>query len=687
MTESLEFTALEVENIFAYDGVSRIDLSGCTDDQNVIVVSGRNGAGKTSLLNAIKLLFVGTDDAELRRVGYGGTLLAPKPYVIGQTGRWYGVFNTAWTQVGDLARVRLEASRAGEPVKIERRFIRTSDGYRETLEVRVGTGGAMSEDEANTFIGKLAPREIVPFYFFDGEQVQSFADAEEGRERAEIERLLGLSFLPELIKELERFGKEKRRAGLPEEVRKLVVDAENALQDALARINAFQRLREEYENELMDFDRQRARIDTQRDSLRIGISENDRRRMVRHIEILSTKRDRLSSEIAELLPPEAPWLVNLGLVQKAFGALEAHLAHKTDVSVAAALHRDLPVSLRARLSDLTPPVELSDAQQADFAKAIRECLTESGVAPDRHANPLLESLSGKQLASLRERFLRWSQQGSALAGEHARLLLEIRQTTSEHAKAQQELDDAELTTDYAKAKFEELTSELSSIEKEIILRRDLIADKRKDEERAAQEAEQAKAKISENERAHIDAMRDDAAFQVGKSAKRALERYMELRRQQIRKSVEQRLNSHVGVLLGPTQLIQSVTLSDNFVMKYYDVNGVEVARRSISAGMRQLVAMSMLWALKDESGRELPVVIDTPLGRIDRDNRSQLLNQYFPNAGKPLIVLPTDSEMGTEVLAGLGARVRRRYEIQNDGGTRARIVPAIDEFSGRTAKR
>lgn len=88
MTESLEFTALEVENIFAYDGVSRIDLSGCTDDQNVIVVSGRNGAGKTSLLNAIKLLFVGTDDAELRRVGYGGTLLAPKPYVIGQTGRW-----------------------------------------------------------------------------------------------------------------------------------------------------------------------------------------------------------------------------------------------------------------------------------------------------------------------------------------------------------------------------------------------------------------------------------------------------------------------------------------------------------------------------------------------------------------------------------------------------------------------
>ena len=47
----MEFTSIEVENIFAYEGLSQIDLSGCTEEQNVIVISGRNGAGKTSLLN------------------------------------------------------------------------------------------------------------------------------------------------------------------------------------------------------------------------------------------------------------------------------------------------------------------------------------------------------------------------------------------------------------------------------------------------------------------------------------------------------------------------------------------------------------------------------------------------------------------------------------------------------------
>lgn len=58
----MKFTSLEVQDIFAYHGTSRVDLSACTDTRNVVVIAGRNGAGKTSLLNAIKLLFLGAED-------------------------------------------------------------------------------------------------------------------------------------------------------------------------------------------------------------------------------------------------------------------------------------------------------------------------------------------------------------------------------------------------------------------------------------------------------------------------------------------------------------------------------------------------------------------------------------------------------------------------------------------------
>ena len=110
-------------------------------------------------------------------------------------------------------------------------------------------------------------------------------------------------------------------------------------------------------------------------------------------------------------------------------------------------------------------------------------------------------------------------------------------------------------------------------------------------------------------------------------------------------------------------------------MTYYDVQDEQVARRSISAGMRQLVAMSMLWALKDEANRPLPVVIDTPLGRLDRQNRALLMTDYFPRAGNPLVLLPTDSELAAEDYAQLLPHIARRYEIHNTDGTSASLRP------------
>lgn len=674
MSAPIEFTSLEVENIFAYEGLSQIDLSGCTAERNMVVISGRNGAGKTSLLNAIKLLFLGSDNEEIRRVGFGGAPLSSKQFVLGQPGRWYGVFNKGARDADDHARAMLCWTQGTLKVKIERTFSRsnTTAGFVERLIVIRGTE-QLGPEEAESFLSGLAPSEIVPFYFFDGEQVQSFADAEEGRERAEIERLLKLSFIGDILRELEGYGKIKRRSGLPADAQSQVVQAENDLRSAEAQIESLQRSRVDIEAEYSDLERRRTRLDDQRNALRTGISESDRRRMVNRIEVINSQTEKLDAELSELLAPEAPWLTNLSAVRDAYNLLDDQFSTSTDLSLSAKLHGELPEALKGSLAHLSPPVMLTNSQYENFSLDIKEALVRRGLAVGAHVSPLLSALSPRQAKLLRDRYLVWTERGPSLVSSHVEKLRLLRQLAQESEQARRDLDEAELTTDEARNQFESLSQTILELDQQIRDFTERLAELRVKERQTLENAEQAKQRIRQCEQKYESVTKENQAYQLSVKVRRALEAYRDRRRTYIRQSVEQHLNERIGILLAPSQLIKSVTLDDLFAMKYFDEQLEEVARRSISAGMRQLVAMGMLWALRDEAGRDLPVVIDTPLGRIDRENRALLMSEYFPKAGRPLLLLPTNSEMDEDVLCHLGERIRRRYEIKNDGGTRARI--------------
>lgn len=674
---NMKFTGLEVENIFAYRGLSRVDLSACTSDRNLVVVTGRNGAGKTSLLNAVKLLFLGSENESIRRVAFGAGPLNQKSYVLGQPGRWYGVFNAAGVNSDTPARVALEWSDDGRQFKAERSFKKernTALGFVEKLTIT--EDGKPISDEA-AFLAGLIPKEVVPFFFFDGEQIQSIADSEIGREQVEIERLLGLSFVGVLTKEIELYSRAKSRVGLPETVQVEIVKQENVEREARARYEASNRARVALEEEIQELAAEHARLDRERNMLRTGISETDRQRMVNRIEILGITRDRVAGEIADLLPPEAPWLGNLALVRTAFEAIEAHLNGGADPDMAGRLHHRLPTELLQRLAQQRPPIVLSDKQQKRFLTDVQDALEVIGVVPNKNGDPLFASLSPRQIRALHDRFMIWSQRGNELAAGHAERLRSMRNLTREQQQAQRDLDEAEITTDEARRQFEILTQEMKSLSDESSVLSGENVRHKIEEERALREISIASEAVRKLETQYQEVARQNKAYQLGLRAKQALQYYRQQRRSQIRGAVETRLNERVGMLLGPSQLIKSVELDQQFHMSYLDELGGAVARGSISAGMRQLVAMSMLWALKDVADKPLPVVIDTPLGRIDRQNRALLMSEYFPQAGNPLVLLPTDSEFSPEDYKALEDKIAVRYEIRNSGGLDSKIVELL----------
>ena len=99
-------------------------------------------------------------------------------------------------------------------------------------------------------------------------------------------------------------------------------------------------------------------------------------------------------------------------------------------------------------------------------------------------------------------------------------------------------------------------------------------------------------------------------------------------------------------LANKKNLIRKIDMDpDSLDWKCLSEDGNEIPRDSLSAGEKQLMVISVLWALAICSRKKLPVIIDTPLSRMDSLHRTTLITTYFPNAGEQTIILSTDSEI------------------------------------------
>ncbi|MBK8935106.1 MAG: hypothetical protein IPM76_22880 [Chloroflexi bacterium] len=94
--------------------------------------------------------------------------------------------------------------------------------------------------------------------------------------------------------------------------------------------------------------------------------------------------------------------------------------------------------------------------------------------------------------------------------------------------------------------------------------------------------------------------------------------------------------------------------------------GQPFPRRQLSAGEDQIFAVATLWALREVSGRPLPVIIDTPLSRLDDAHRRTMLAEFMPQVAQQVIVLATTTEIDDQTFAFLQPAVSRAYLLQAD---------------------
>ncbi len=84
----------------------------------------------------------------------------------------------------------------------------------------------------------------------------------------------------------------------------------------------------------------------------------------------------------------------------------------------------------------------------------------------------------------------------------------------------------------------------------------------------------------------------------------------------------------------------------------------------------------MLWALARGSGRPLPFIIDTPLGRLDASHRQNIVQNFFPRASHQVILFSTDTEIDQQLFKKLQPYISKSYHLEYDEKAKTTCVSA-----------
>ena len=117
-------------------------------------------------------------------------------------------------------------------------------------------------------------------------------------------------------------------------------------------------------------------------------------------------------------------------------------------------------------------------------------------------------------------------------------------------------------------------------------------------------------------------------------------------------------------LVEKDSLIRAIKVdTDNLDVTIWGSDGKEVLKTQLSAGEQQMFAVSIIWALALTSGYKAPVVIDTPMARLDSSNRANFVTKYLPAASSQVVVLSTDEEINGRYLDMIRGNVADYYTL------------------------
>ncbi len=629
---------LILNNFRVFSGEVVIDLEpehSHVSNKPVILFGGLNGAGKTSILTGVRLAIFGK-----RAFGQNITSKDYKAILMDLSHKSndglteedsFVELAFTYVKLGDLYEYRIR--RSWSHSQCEEELLIYENGYALT---------ELSNDQAQSFLFDLIPIGVADLFFFDGEKIKELAEEDDNRILADaLKKMIGVDFVERGIADLSIILRSKNKdsadINAQSQIQKLETDLENLESSIASQQDNIQQVITALTAEEIELERMEQKLREEGGDW--VVSRDD---LIKQQSEFEYRKKQLATKCLDEFKGNFPFTVAPIFMEKLYE--EVVKSRKNTVNLAfndqlrskqniLALHLNIKSSelqVQALIEDLSEPVEFS---QLDFVAPKTVDKFERLVSTKVKDKNALKNF----LLEIEEIDFSLDNLGKNLARVPDQEALKVYFT---------EMHDKKLIVESLKAELElEKGGCRTKVQQAIEITKVL---------------EKISAQIKINSK-------DLSVVKFATSAISAMQQLM-IRLTEIKvEEIEKYFYDSFKRMARKDDMDLSVKIKpSNFDVQLISDKGIFFDKKRLSAGEKQIYALAMLEALGKASGRSLPFIIDTPLGRLDSLHRQKIVKEFFPKVNDQVIILSTDTEVDEAFFRDLEPSIAKSYELLYD---------------------
>jgi len=645
--------SIDIENFGVYLGKQTVNLTPPSKNKPIILFGGQNGRGKTTFLNALQLGLYGklANCSNRGQLGYEEYLKR-------------SIHSSADPSQGASIAISFRYFTNGKEIKhkIIRSWSSNGKTTKEGLEVfKNDKFDRVLTDQWVEFFGEFLPPKLSNLFFFDGEKIESFADLDNASKLLSIgiNSLLGVDLIEQLSKDLVLLERKKQAPNLNPTDKKEIELIEKEIKQTNQNI-------ESKRNKIGNLNNETTKTSISLDSLQEKFSQEGGEVYEKRHELEANNNEfkkqitQLEEELIEFAKGPAPLFLLGNLLDSIALQDKKETSEANTVNLKNILSkRDKDIIKFCKKEKVSP--DIIDKLQKNLCDDVASRTPNEFFKPyldlNKDSRLNLSTLNDTGLSSLEKSM------GAILKKyDITTELLNINKKKLSGVPGDQEIAGILEEIKKLKEKFEENTFKVKRKEEETsrLGRQKIILEKELEK----------KHLLSIEEKFTTE---DSNLFQ--KKSKKVRDTlnvfHKEILKRHIGK-IQTLILDSFNKLISKDSLIKDFIINVNdFGITLRDSGGRTISPERLSAGERQLLAVSMLWGLARASGRALPSVIDTPLGRLDSSHRKNIVEKYFPFASHQVFLLSTDEEVDREHYEKLKPWIGHSYILNFDQSTNA----------------